>query len=135
MPSAVTGYNATTGIGLTGPFTPLAFPVFTGLTGANNTGGVSNLGASTGIDGQQLTLEEKTNFVANLTWVKNNHTYKFGGEASIEGYPNYNFINTNGNFAFSAAETGLPYLNATSPAGTNGTIGLPYASFLLGARR
>lgn len=141
MPSAVTGYNATTGIGLTGPFTPLAFPIFgapaglggsSTLLGANNTGGSSALGASTGIGGTQDTLEEKTNFNANVTWVKNNHNFKFGGEAAIEGYPNSNIINTNGNYAFSAAETGLPYLNATGPAGTNGTIGLPYASFLLG---
>ena len=88
---------------------------------------------SGGINGQQLTLEEKTNFNANLTWVKNNHTFKFGGEAGIEGYPNSNFLDTNGAFAFSAAETGLPYLNAANPPGTSSTIGLPYASFLLGA--
>ncbi len=132
MPPAVTGYNPTTGIGLTGPFTPLEFPVFTAMTGANSTGGSSNLGVSGGIDGEQLTLEEKTNFVANLTWVKNNHTYKFGAEASIEGYPNYNYLDTDGVFNFSAAETGLPYLNATNPPGTSNTIGLPYASFLLG---
>jgi hypothetical protein len=131
MPSAVTGYNATTQLGLTGPFTPLAFPIFSGLTGANSTGGSSELGAY-GFGGSVLTLEEKTNFVASLTWVKSNHTYKFGGETRIEGYPNTNFINTNGSFGFSAAETGLPYLNAAGPAGTNGTIGLPYASFLLG---
>ncbi len=133
MPPAVTGYNATTGIGLTGPFTPLEFPVFTALTGANNTGGSSNLGVSGGIDGEQLTLEEKTNFNANLTWVKNNHTFKYGAEASIEGYPNYNLLDLNGVFNFSAAETGLPYLNLTGPAGSGGTVGLPYASFLLGA--
>ena len=133
MPTAVTGYNATSGIGLTGPFTPLAFPIFTAMLGANSTGGVSNLGASTGIGGTQDTLEEKTNFNANVTWVKNNHNFKFGGEAAIEGYPNSNVIKTNGNYAFSAEEKGLPYLNATGPAGTNGTIGLPYASFLLGA--
>ena len=133
MPPAVTGYNPTTGIGLTGPFTPLEFPVFTAMTGANSTGGSSNLGVSGGIDGEQLTLEEKTNLVANLTWVKNNHTYKFGAEASIEGYPNYNYLDTDGVFNFSAAETGLPYLNALGPAGTSNTIGLPYASFLLGA--
>jgi len=132
MPPAVTGYNATTGIGLTGPFTPLEFPVFTAMTGANSTGGSSNLGVSGGIDGEQLTLEEKTNLVANLTWVKNNHTYKFGAEASIEGYPNYNYLDLNGVFNFSAAETGLPYLNAANPPGTSNTIGLPYASFLLG---
>ena len=136
MPPAVTGYNVTTGIGLTGPFTPLMFPALTGLLGANSTGGAGgaagNLGVSSGIDGEQLTLEEKTNLVANLTWVRNNHTYKFGGEAGIEGYPNSNFLDTNGVYGFSAAETGLPYLNALGPAGTSSTIGLPYASFLLG---
>jgi hypothetical protein len=132
MPATIRGYNPTTELGLKGPFTPLEFPVFTAMTGANNTGGSSNLGVSGGIDGEQLTLEEKTNFNANLTWVRGNHTYKFGGEAAIEGYPNSNFLNTNGVFNFSAAETGLPYLNATGPAGSNGTIGLPYASFLLG---
>jgi hypothetical protein len=131
MPTAVSGYNATTGIGLTGPFTPLAFPIFSGLLGANNTGGLSGAGVITGIGGFQNTLEEKTNFNANLTWVKNNHTYKFGAEAAIEGYPNSNFINTNGNFVFSGAETALPYLNTTTVGGS--TIGLPYASFLLGA--
>ena len=41
MPTAVRGYNATTGIGLTGPFIPWTFPVFTGLLGANNTGGMN----------------------------------------------------------------------------------------------
>lgn len=33
-------------------------------------------------------------------------------------------------FGFSAAETGLPYLNATTLGG--GSVGFPYASFLLG---
>ena len=68
---------------------------------------------------------------ANLTWVKNNHTFKFGAEADIEGYPNYNFISTNGVVNFSANETALPYLN-TALTVSGGTIGLPYASFLLG---
>jgi len=131
MPPTITGYNATSSLGLTGPFTPLEFPVFTAMTGANSTGGSSNLGVSGGIDGQQLTLEEKTNFNANLTWVKNNHTFKFGAEASIEGYPNSNFLMTNGAFGFSGNETALPYLNTATVAGS--TIGLPYASFLLGA--
>jgi hypothetical protein len=132
MPSAVTGYNVTTQLGLTGPFQPLAFPVIGTTVGANNTGGLQAIGP-TGFGGAVDTLEQKTTFVANLTWVKNNHTFKFGGETRIEGYPNANVINTNGSYAFSAAETGLPYLNATGPVGSGGTIGLPYASFLLGA--
>ena len=68
--------------------------------------------------------------MANLTWVKNNHTFKFGAEVDFEGYPNYNIIGTTGQFNFSANETALPYLNTATVAGS--TIGLPYASFLLG---
>jgi hypothetical protein len=136
MPTPYCCYNATSGLGLTGPFTPWAFPAFTGLLGANNTGGMNVIGPAPGIglgfNGTQNTNEAKTNLVANLTWVKANHTFKFGAEVDFEGYPNYNIINTNGLFGFSAAETGLPYLNATGPAGTGGTIGLPYAGFLLG---
>jgi hypothetical protein len=137
MPSAVSNYNVTTQLGLAGPFQPLAFPVLSALLGANSTGGLSSGAGGTigpsGFGGTVDTREQKTTFVASLTWIKDNHTFKFGGETRIEGYPNANIINTNGSFAFSAAETGLPYLNATGPAGTGGTIGLPYASFLLGA--
>ncbi len=87
-------------------------------------------GFGQGFDGTQNTNEAKTNIVVNLTWVKNNHTFKFGGEADVEGYPNYNIIGTTGQYNFSANETALPYLNTATVAGS--TIGLPYASFLLG---
>jgi hypothetical protein len=136
MPTPYCCYDTAKELGLTGPFTPWAFPAFTGLLGANNTGGINVIGPAPGIglgfNGTQNTNEAKTNLVASVTWVKNNHTFKFGGEVGFEGYPNYNIINTNGLYSFNAAETGLPYLNATGPAGTGGTIGLPYASFLLG---
>jgi hypothetical protein len=135
MPSATTNYNPTTGLGLTGPFIPYTFPAFNGLTGPNSTGGVNYIGPvagfGLGFDGTQNTKESKTNIVTNLTWVKDNHTFKFGGEADIEGYPNSNIIGTTGQYNFSGNETALPYLNtATVSAGS--TIGLPYASFLLG---
>jgi hypothetical protein len=149
MPSFVTGYDATAQLGLTGPFQPLGFPIIGGgataalaggLVGANNTGGLAAVGAfgapsgigSTPFGGTVNTREQKTTFVASLTWIKNNHSFKFGGETRIEGYPNANIINTNGSYAFGPAETGLPYLNATAPPGSANTIGLPYASFLLG---
>jgi len=135
MPTPYCCYNNAKGLGLTGPFIDHAFPAFSGLLGPNNTGGINVIGPAPGIglgfNGTQNTNEAKTNLVANLTWVKNNHTFKFGGEASMEGYPNYNIISTNGLFGFSANETGLPYLN-TASASSAGTIGLPYASFLLG---
>jgi hypothetical protein len=65
---------------------------------------------------------------ASLTWVKSNHTYKFGAELRIEAFitkvisPSYGF------FTFSAAQTGIPdsaYVKTLS-------VGFPYASFLLG---
>jgi len=134
MPSATTDFNPST-LGLTGPFIPYTFPAFNNLAGANSTGGMNYIGPvagfGLGFDGTQNTNEAKTNIVTNLTWVKNNHTFKFGGEADIEGYPNYNIIGTTGQYNFSANETALPYLNTANVSGGN-TIGLPYASFLLG---
>jgi hypothetical protein len=135
MPTPYCCYNNAKGLGLTGPFIDHAFPAFSGLLGANNTGGMNVIGPAPGFglgfNGTQNTNEGKTNLVANLTWVKNNHTFKFGAEADIEGYPNYNIISTNGLFGFSAGETALPYLGTVN-ASPAGTIGLPYASFLLG---
>ena len=128
MPSHTTDYNATTQLGLTGPFTPFAFPNFLGMTSSQ--GGLKNLGNI--FQGQQNTGLEKPTGVATLTWVKNNHTYKFGGELRLEGYPNYNNLGTNGVFTFSANETALPYLNSATVPGTGASVGFPYASFLLG---
>jgi hypothetical protein len=117
-----------------GPFIPLAFPNFQGLNaaqgGVNNPVSVYNLGSA--FQGNEKTLEQKTVATASLTWIKDNHTFKTGAEMRIEGYPNYNTQGTTGLYRFSAAETGLPYLNAMGPAGSGGTIGFPYASFLPG---
>jgi hypothetical protein len=135
MPTPYCCYDNAKELGLTGPFISHAFPAFSGLLGANSTGGINVIGPAPGIglgfNGTQNTNEAKTNLVANVTWVKNNHTFKFGTEASFEGYPNYNIISTNGLFRFSANQTALPYLNTTQVTSA-GTIGLPYASFLLG---
>jgi hypothetical protein len=149
MPALVDNYDVTKELGLTGPFVKGLFPVIGGgataalaggMVGANNTGGLAAVGAfgapagigPTSFGGTVNTREQKTTFVASLTWIKDNHNFKFGGETRIEGYPNANIINTSGSYGFGPAETGLPYLNATGPVGSGGTIGLPYASFLLG---
>ena len=134
MPTPYCCFNNAKELGLTGPFVDHAFPAFANMLGANNTGGMNVIGPAPGIglafNGTQNTNEAKTNLVANVTWVKNNHTYKFGAEASIEGYPNYNIISTNGLFRYSVNQTAIPYLNSATVSGN--TIGLPYASFLLG---
>ena len=134
MPAAVTDYDPTAQLGLKGPFTPHAFPNFQGLNAAQ--GGVNVPGAAyslgSAFQGSEKTLEQKTVATASLPWVKDNHTFKTGAEMRIEGYPNSNIQGTTGLYAFSVAETGLPYLNATGPTGSGGAIGFPYASFLLG---
>ncbi|MBV9505701.1 MAG: TonB-dependent receptor [Acidobacteriia bacterium] len=125
-------FNPTTQLGLQGPFTPYAFPSISGLNspqgGVNpgQSGGSNSLGP---IGAIQNTMQ-KTTAVASLSWVRNNHTFKTGAELQNDGFPAIINQGTDGVFAFSAAETGQPYLNNTTLAG--GNVGFPYASFLLG---
>jgi len=112
-------------IGLKGGQMVRQFPTFTGLN-VNGRGGVQQLGPG----GQARNLLVKPSANASLTWVKGNHTYKFGGDFRIEGYPTYVFTNVNGNFAFTGNQTGLPSTQGQNLGG--GTVGFPYASFLLG---
>ena len=75
--------------------------------------------------------EEKPTANTNLTWVKGNHTYKFGGELTLEGYPEYSRWRSNGQFNFSNAETSDPWQNFL-PLSTTNPTGFTYASFMLG---
>jgi len=122
--TATKDFDPTTQLGLQGPFTPLSFPSMSGLTSAQ--GGVATLGPV----GAVQNIMQKTTAVASLTWVSNNHTYKFGSELQVDGFPARIVQGTNGTFTFSAAETGQPYLNSNTLGG--GNVGFPYASFLLG---
>jgi hypothetical protein len=87
-------------------------------------------GNSMGPVAQQKQWQQKPTGTASLSWVRGNHTYKFGGEFRVESYPSIATTPSNGWFFFSPAQTALPYLNQTSIGG--GNIGFPYASFLLG---
>ena len=75
--------------------------------------------------------EEKPTGNINLTWVKGNHTYKFGGELTLEGYPEYSKWRSNGQFNFSQAQTADPWQNFL-PLNTANPTGFTYASFMLG---
>jgi len=75
--------------------------------------------------------EEKPTANANLTWVKGNHTFKYGGELTLEGYPEYSRWRSNGQFNFSNAETADPWQNFL-PLSVNLPTGFTYASFMLG---
>jgi hypothetical protein len=117
-------FNAATQLGLTGTNTDL-FPVIGGLSAAQ--GGVA---AGIGPPNALFLVFYKPTGNVSLTWVKDNHTYKFGGEFVADGYKAYNQTYTNGWLEFSPNETGIPALNGVS---LPSTVGFPYASFLIGA--
>ncbi len=137
-------------IGLTGVPNPGGrFPGIGGLCasgfGTNTspctgTGGMGNMGPLVFVPGtgpgtgalgaQSVTKQMTPTYQASLTWVKDNHTYKFGGEFREFGYPLLALANTNGLFVFSASQTAQPYAQSTTINGR--TVGFPYASFLLG---
>jgi hypothetical protein len=116
-------------IGLTGLQNTGVFPRISGLTGANNTGGLALLGQATAGTGFK-SFRPSGNI--SLTWTKNNHTFKFGGENIVGNYIYGNLSNTRGVFNYSANSTSDPATIGQAVTGS-ATIGFPYASFLLGA--
>jgi len=102
------------------PGTNATFPPYIQM---DNTRGSLN----TGVVAYGATHQIKPTATASLSWVKGNHSYKFGGEMRIESHPNTVFTPSNGQFFFNANQTSAPGF----VAGASGT-GHPYASFLLG---
>jgi len=112
-------------LGLRGATVNRLFPNFTGLSNAQ--GGMKDMGSPSN---RHPLLAKKPTATSSLTWVKDNHTYKFGTDLRFERFGSEVYTATSGIYAFSPAQTGLPYLQSTTVGG--GTIGHPYASFLLG---
>jgi hypothetical protein len=131
----IPNYNAQQQLGLNGGTTHQFFPPMSGMcVGAaaftpytcTGQGGMQNIGGSA----YPYADTQSPAFNANLTQVKGNHTYKYGAEFRIEGYPAPSLSNTSGSYVFAADQTSLPYLNGTTLQGL--TPGFGYASFLLG---
>ena len=124
-------------LGLHGFFAPNRFPGIGGIfrggsLGNATTGGWLANGGGVGPAFIAFLWEEKPTANINLTWVKGNHSFKYGGELIIDGYPEHSAWRANGSFAISNAETSDPWqnllpLNYANPTGFN------YASFLLGS--
>ncbi|HJT86892.1 MAG TPA: TonB-dependent receptor [Bryobacteraceae bacterium] len=110
--------------GLTGAALVRQAPFFSGMQ--TSFGGMKNMGAAL----FAFDHEDKSGAATSLTWVKGDHTFKFGGELNVEGFPSEVYSNVAGAFGFSAAQTGLPSTNGQNLGG--GNVGFPYASFLLG---
>lgn len=126
-PASVLNYDAAAQLGFVGSATnPGGFPRIQGLGGALSSGSSVSFGPSnansyydTGLTGN-----------STLSYVRDNHTFKLGAEWRLDSWTDRNSRNSQGQLNFSANQTGLPYLNTTTIGG--GTIGFPYASFLLG---
>jgi hypothetical protein len=116
-------YDVQGQLGLKGTYTNI-FPFMSGLTA--NQGGMASMGPGSIAN----VYNTKPTANTSLTWVRANHTYKAGGEMILEGYPAFNQTYANTWMTFSAIESGLPSTNGQSLQG--GTVGFPYASFLLG---
>ena len=123
----ITNYDAKTQLGLQGGLEYKWFPTITGLNATSGAGGgpVAGIGSEAGTN----SITQSPSFNSSLTWVKGNHTYKYGAEFRTEGYPPKVDGNTLGVYNFAQAETGQPF-QTTNVAGSN--VGFGYASFLLG---
>src|ERR1051326_2235602 len=128
-------------IGLAGVPNPgERFPSIAGLCNAGlspactGTGGMANMGPGVGA-AQSLTKQVTPTFQASLTDVRGNHTFKYGSELRIFGYPLLGLTASNGSFTFSPNQTSQLSTsagNVTSSTIGGGTVGFAYASFLLG---
>jgi Carboxypeptidase regulatory-like domain len=133
-PSVTPDYDPCGGLGLCSQAfqRPATFPLLTGL---NDTiaGGTSIAGPPGRADDKYSTM----NAIASLTWVKSNHTFKFGGSGAFQGSYSIDINNLSGTYGFSSGQTAMPYAVNTSTGTSSAAfgpnhIGLPYASFLLG---
>jgi len=143
-------YNAVQQLGLKGAIEN-GFPDIAGLISTDGGGMSLPIGAGGG-----PIYYNKPTSVLTATLVRGSHTFKAGGEYRIDALTTLNIAGLNqggngggltalytysngtvvwpspyGSYAFSNAQTGLPYTQGQTLNG--GNVGLPYASFLLGA--
>jgi hypothetical protein len=125
-PPAVEDYPAASQLGFTGSAIGMGFPHIAGLS--SSTGG--GMGPAMGPSNLDVPYYGKTTGVASLGYVRGKHSYKIGSEFRGESYTDDQATGATGNLSFSAVETGLPSTQGQNLGG--GSVGLPYASFLLG---
>ena len=124
-PDSILAYDPVSGLGLNGGF-GIGFPRFTALGGAQG-----GMGLDFGPTNRTTYIQDKPLAVANMTVVRGNHSYKFGGEWKFENFTNKGTAGVAGTYNFATTQTGLPSLQGVTLSG--GNVGLNYASFLLGA--
>jgi hypothetical protein len=113
------------------------FPTFNTMVGRAN-GGLVNTTATLGLGGMQQmgnallhtrTHTQRPAFNTNMTWIRGNHNYKWGGEVWFQG--NITGPPSGASLEFRPNGTAQPF---TPTAGLGGQfMGFQFASFLLGA--
>jgi hypothetical protein len=121
----VLDYDPVAGLGLTGALFGKGFPRLSGMSSA--TGGGMSL--PVGANGGPI-FADKPTAVLSGTYVRGSHTSKAGGEWRIDTLTTRSISGQFGAWGFSPAQTGLPSTQTQVLSG--GSVGLPYASFLLG---
>src|SRR5579871_2630766 len=111
------------------PFPANYFPYISGLYSGFG-GGFSPTMGNNLYEGSSE-YEVKPTFNTSLTWVKGNHTYKFGAEAVFDGLPTNGESGAQGLIGFGQTQTADPWQQSQSFAST-ASSGYGYASFLLG---
>ncbi len=120
------------------PFTASQyFPYMAGMYSTNGggfSGGPFPAGSNTGVAFTLTPVQNdyKPTFNTSLTWVKGNHTFKFGVTALFEGIQSVNDSRADGQFGFSAQQTSDPWQNG-QPFANVASSGFAYASFFLGS--
>jgi hypothetical protein len=111
-------------IGLHGQNDDNVMPTLAGLSNAKG-------GYSSGIGPFTLIhiINPKPTANLSLTWVKGNHTFKFGGDLVVDGFINQNRTYAEPWITFSPTETTNPAINGQS---LPGTAGFGLGSLLLG---
>jgi hypothetical protein len=127
-PDDVLEYDAAGQLGFIGSATlPSGFPVITGL-GSTSAGGFNN--NSMGPGNANKYYNDKLTAVVNATYARQTHVFKVGGEFKQEVWTDINKTYSQGQLFFNARQTGLPSTQGQNLQG--GSVGLGYASFLLG---
>jgi hypothetical protein len=123
-PASVLEYDAAGQIGFRGSAVGVGFPRISGLTSSQ--GGMFGMGPTNA----NYYWYGKLTAPLSLTWIHGNHSSKIGGEFRLESYTDRNTRGSSGVLNFDADETGLPSTQGQNLGG--GSVGFPYASFLLG---
>jgi hypothetical protein len=117
--------------GTLGPNNGARIPYIPAVLGGTGTALGARGGLSvTGPFAQVRNLLQRPTAQLSLNWVQGNHTYKFGGEFRIDGYPDNTYSNTSGQFTFSETQTANTFFQGQALGGL--FTGFPYASLLLG---